>query len=672
MELDPTSTPRAVVGLQLRKRPANAATLSPSELAGAMLTSPTMDLMSDGSSTMVRQNGRNVLAFSSASAGLTTTWGPLAPSLPDNVASMVNVARHRSVNMFLRCDGTVNDYGAYVGLGTQTLLRSTSVGVTITLPSGGSVPLAATTAGGGPIGGVIAGVPWDMVFFNQWRSLVISNDAATNARRVFVDGWEITGAQSVASTVAIPANTPVTVFPGATLRLSELIVWNDTIFSSTQVMQLKDAQKIKWNVVEPTTSTGGTTTTIGVTSTADPATIFKASLALTVSVSLDLPLMVPRPTGCWLDASDVDSIRSDEFGVANAVPNGRVRVWRDRSGSGRHCSFPLASQAMWTTRATDLTSTGLPLVLIGAGPGTFIETPLASTFTVVAVWRLNAQPGVVGGHPCGAGTGASFSSTMWKETLGMDASRVMTTPTDPTGELKYMHGDMVLAMWERNETGTVTWRVRGLLGTGNSGAVQWSTSAAAGESAWLMRPVQVNATGTYLALCELIVWRTVLSDMVRGVLQAHLQAKWGLTIGTTPVVSKVIPNPGSQLGDVPELLLIDPADTDSVLDVNGNPITVSNTFIRRIYVHGGRLFEHTIPWHYHIEVDYKRSPRGPEIRNPWSEVAGKRSQWSSGHRVHPNLYGLVEQKPVRNVHYSPVWGDVPVCRRHQGRLRVIL
>lgn len=479
--------------------------------------------------------------------------------------------------MFLWCDGVVNDYGAYVGLGPQILLKSTAVGVTLNLPSGGSVPTAATTAGGGPIRGVNADVPWDVPFFNSWRSLIISNDAVNNVRRFFVDGWEITGAQTTASTVSVPANTAVTICPGATVRLSELIVWNDTVFSSTQVTQLKDAQRTKWNVVDPPVSG----VTIG--SVADPISVFKATLALTVTAPLNLPATVPTPTGCWLDASYVDSIRSDESGVTAAVPNGRVRLWMDRSGCGRHCTFPLASQAVWTTKPVDLSSTGLPLVVIGAGPGTFAATPLAAAFTVVAVWRLNAATGVIGGHPCGIGSAAKFGSTLWKETLGVDAARNMPLPTDPTGDMRYVTGDMVLALWERTADGTVTWRLRSLLGSGNSGAVQWSTTSAAADVDWLTETVQVNASGCYLALCELLVWRSALTPSSQAALQSYLQAKWGLILGTSAVLSRPFPLPANQLTTVPEVLLIDPSNQNTIKDANNNPVSVDGTFVRRIY-----------------------------------------------------------------------------------------
>ena len=60
---------------------------------------------------------------------------------------------HWTLCLYLRADRLVNDYGDLLGGGPMTLLSSPAVGLTITLPSGGAVPLAALRSQGGPLTG---------------------------------------------------------------------------------------------------------------------------------------------------------------------------------------------------------------------------------------------------------------------------------------------------------------------------------------------------------------------------------------------------------------------------------------------------------------------------------------------------------------------------------------
>ena len=69
--------------------------------------------------------------------------------------------------LFLRADRLVNTYGDWPGYGPMTLLNVPALGFTVTLPSGGAVPLAATSAAGDWLHGVSAGMPWDTPFFGQ-------------------------------------------------------------------------------------------------------------------------------------------------------------------------------------------------------------------------------------------------------------------------------------------------------------------------------------------------------------------------------------------------------------------------------------------------------------------------------------------------------------------------
>jgi hypothetical protein len=195
-----TSAPRAD-GNGFQPRAGNAFQLLPRRPQAALtpLQSPAQPsavaFATDGSTFAVgQQNGRNVLTCAGDATGLTGTWGSFGPSW--------------TLMAFFKAEATVDDYaGVTTGHGAMSLVSSPSVGITVQLPSGGAVPLAATVAGGGPLDGVTAGVPWDVVFFNQWRQLTVINNATTGQRIVLVDGY--TAGTVSAKLDAVPSSTPV-------------------------------------------------------------------------------------------------------------------------------------------------------------------------------------------------------------------------------------------------------------------------------------------------------------------------------------------------------------------------------------------------------------------------------------------------------------------------------
>lgn len=495
----------AATGITLRNRAALAA-LGAAPPANVI----TLTAATSADQGVVRQNGRNVFAFSSDSAGMVGTWGPMGAVW--------------SVCLFVYLEVPCDAYGVYGGAGTQRLVECLSPALAIDVPRGGSIPADACPDG------AQVGTAWDVPFVQQWRQLCVVNDATS--RRTYVDGC--LQATAGASTFTVAANTPLTLCKGCNVWLAEFVVWSGVALTVTDMQNILTAQRRKWAAaVRP--------------SAASIASVQTTSLSLGAPVnvlanqSAPLPSGVSMPDGCWLDASAAWTLFSDATGSTPAVPNGAVRFWKDRSGRGRHLSMSASCACTWSWQRTQRSPTDLPLATLTAGPATFATPgPLGSAFTVVAVWRLNAKTGVVGGHPCGIGTGARFGGTLWKETLGLDEGRIMPLPTDAEADVKYVHGDMVVALWERNASGQLTWRVRALVAT-NAGAVQWTSSSAANQVAWRDRTVQVNATGCVLALAELLVWQSALSGAAQAALQDYLRVKWGLTIGTATTITKSIP-----------------------------------------------------------------------------------------------------------------------------------
>ena len=223
---DNVAASRGSAARQLGARPANYAT-SHTGITPSSLSLPAGDAFGDAV-----QNGMTVLQLSTDSAGIAGSWGPLAASW--------------TVSVFLRADRPVADFGGYRGCGDMTVLSSPSVGISLPLPSGGSVPAAALSQNGGPLDGVAPGWTWDLPFLNQWRHLCIRNDAATGVRTVFVDGHAATVAS--ASLAAIPADTPLTLLGRCAVTFAELMVWDGAQLTDTEVASLRGPLRRKWGV----------------------------------------------------------------------------------------------------------------------------------------------------------------------------------------------------------------------------------------------------------------------------------------------------------------------------------------------------------------------------------------------------------------------------------------
>jgi hypothetical protein len=498
------STTRADV-LPISGRSASAA-------LGEIGPTTTTSLSVDRSSTFAisRQNDRSVMNLNAASAGVNGTWGPFGAS------------GSWTIMMFLKVDRPVNDYGdVYLGTGQPMILLSCpSANLSVPLPTGGAVPASARYTSSNPTGridAVAAGAPWDVPFVNHWRQLCIQNNAATNVRSVYVDGWLATST-SASSTPPIPANTAVVIGAACPMTLAEVLVWDGATLTVTEMRQTCDAQRIKWGVILHTEE---------VTTTPTP------SVALTLPVALVQTQAPPTPD-VWLDSTC--GVYANAGATTPSGASGRVRVWKDSGTSGNDCTLPLACNATYGTGPLDCINSKLPVVNIASGPGTFRYNPLSNTgYTVIAVWRILAGGG---GHPLAATLPASvIQETEWKERLGTDVS-IQVSPLPPASALQA--GAVVVGCWERRASGQSTWRINTL---GDVGGYRWTGMLPASVPA----EVFVGSAGRGLALAQLMIWRRVLTPSERQVVATWLYTVWGVALpvpGTGSTVSAAIPTAG--------------------------------------------------------------------------------------------------------------------------------
>ena len=194
---------------------------------------------------------------------------------------------------------------------------------------------------------------------------------------------------------------------GRTLQLCELLVWRSEL-SRAHRQALQAVLVAKW----------------GLTLASGPTTLAPAPFPLGTYYAAPLPSGLPVPGGCWLDATQPQTLCSDAAGTLSTSPGGGgvVRLWRDRSGQNRHLTLDAASGATWETAGTAGAVNGLPVVSLASGPGLFPSTPLgadcvSSGFTAVAVWRVQLATGA---HPLGASS-AAFNGTAWHESLAPGA-----------------------------------------------------------------------------------------------------------------------------------------------------------------------------------------------------------------------------------------------------------
>ena len=177
-----------------------------------------------------------------------------------------------------------------------------------------------------------------------------------------------------------------TIGQGFSGTIAEVVVWSDTVLSSAEIAALVQVHRVKWEIVmQPTpivTASSGSdnSTSYALLGTASDNIPYTGALS---KVHAPLPSFVGQlpPPQCWLDASDPSTLFSDTEnggqGFRYTKANGRVQVWRDRSGNRCHCKF---STAMWLTSDADAIHNRLPVVHTGSAPGLFSSTlyPLSS------------------------------------------------------------------------------------------------------------------------------------------------------------------------------------------------------------------------------------------------------------------------------------------------------
>ena len=455
-----------------------------------------------------RQNDRQVLHFDASSTGMTATWGPFAA---DGSWTIV---------MFVRVDRPIDDYSTtYIGINRPIVLLTGNGGdLSVVVPSGGSVPAAAVYGADNPTGridGVDAGCPWDVPFVGHWRQLCVQNNATTQVRSVYVDGWPV--GTSAASTSGVPAATSVTVGGGCPVALAELLVWNRAPLTETDIRQLCDAQRVKWGVVPQLTRvTGGRPS---------------ALLALPTALMQTPP---PPTPNVWLD-----STRGVCVNAAGTVPASaftRVHRWKDSGSDGNDCTFGTTCRAVYGLGPLERIRSTLPVVMVAAGPGTFRDNPLMQTattgYTVVCVWRTVATAGGGGGHPLSAARPVSvLGDVQWTERLGTEvACRVTPLPADAL-----LAGSVVVGFWERDPSGQSTWRINAL---DNAGGYAWTGMVPVTTTPdWT-----VSSPGRGLHLAQLMIWRRVLTSAERHGLSTWFTTVWGIPL-PSPATGNLVPNP---------------------------------------------------------------------------------------------------------------------------------
>ena len=475
----------------------------------------------------VRQAGTDAVALGGGSPGLVGTWG-----------GAVTEGRW-TVVLFLRVDRPVQDTDAWTGAGPVTLLSSPAAGVSVPLPAGGSVPVGATVAAGGPLDGVPVGAPWDAALLGQWRQVCVR--AYGSGRTVAVDGFPVASAAGQPVVASWGASTPLVVGAGCPVTLVEVLAWNCTL-SEADVAALRLAQRAKWEVP---------------TLTASPLPALRAAAeAAARAPATPLPSAVSPPSSCWFDAQARGTLFRDDAGTLPAVPGGAVRRWQSRVGT-----LSVAAPAGVLLAGGMEAVSGHPVVGLPGGGGPPVVLGATTGFTVVALWRLRPN----GAHPLGAGC-ARLAPDAWVETLGVDVERALPTPA----ALGAAAGDVLLGLWMRTPTGTVLWRLGGL-GDTTGGGYGWTAGRAAEGLVWPGRWCAVAAGGPPLELAELMVWDAPLADGARRALQAHLAAKWGLpalaAALTAPALVAAVPAAAAVL--VAPALTWDALAPGSVLEADG-------------------------------------------------------------------------------------------------------
>ena len=496
---DTTTSASRAGGLVLTGRSATHAATGNTTTVAVTATLP-----SDAWYTISWQNARKIMSLSTISPGLQVKWGPLT--------------NRWTVSLLVRFTQPVATFQSYSGCGSMTLLSAT--GMTVPVPTGGSIQSSALPANGGLVDGVCAGWPWDAAFVNHWRCIVVRNDAAANTRDILVDGALVSSGPAIGS-ASVAADSTLTICPSCAVAIAEVTVWDSaTVLTNDQINSLVTALRTKWNIdIVPTPLNSSTIVAVGSTPLPIPAE--------------SLPIGITSPPVCWFDASDVNTVFANTTGTQRASGFQTVRLLRDRGTLGCHCSFP-AGGAIWADGPTYRIQ-GRPTVRTSAA-GTFARSPLegltnTSGYTIVALWRL--QPGSSGGHPFPVSTESTFTPSRWKEALNTSTYRTMTV----TGGLTAL--DTVLVCWHKaSGSDTLTW----YLSSGPPGNRQQRWSGAQSGGSWLAAAAANCSIGAPVDLAEMLVWHTGLTNTEMGLLSAYLERRWGLSLPLS-VESVALPMP---------------------------------------------------------------------------------------------------------------------------------
>ena len=370
-----------------------------------------------------------------------------------------------------------------------------NVGITLNIPAGGSVPLAAIRANNGPLDGLEAGVPWDVVFVGQWRHLCFQNDATgTGTRTISVDGYPI--GSVAASTTVIPTGSGIVIASGSAVTFSELLFWG-SVLSASDILHLTTAQRIKWEIPSIQRSL-----------VQDPRVGAMEVVNLAPFIPLPGPLALPTPL-IWLDATDPTSLFADVAGTIPSPPGGLVQHWKSRTvGPNTNDIVIEGGGAVWRCAETDRIN-NRPVLFLPTVASASFGSPLFSTvtgvYTVVVVFIMGST------HPLRMGSSRNvsvrwtdsaskgiLSPTTWTEAFGMDNPREM-----PAVALNAVsNGDVMLLAWSQGTTGTTTVRMNTL----ENGFQTFQTTQSIGNN-WRNTVPKLGGT-----VCEFLMWSSELTS----------------------------------------------------------------------------------------------------------------------------------------------------------------
>lgn len=267
---------------------------------------------------------------------------------------------------------------------------------------------------------------------------------------------------------------------GSGLSLAELLVWPFPLSSN-------DLSKLNTQHLMP--RYGGILPT--------PANENNAMrVDMPVVIPIGFPVSVPTPI-CWFTASvKTNSLFADDAGTTPSAPGQPVRLWRDRSGNGRHLHL---TSAVWSDNPSECINGRNPVRVVSAG-ATFSSSALAGItpstgYTILAVWRLVVGAATTG-HPVVVRPGATFSTGAWTETIDTALSRQMPSPALPDDAT-------ILATWTRSDK-NVTFSV-----LANGVKRVWTASDSLAED-WTAGATP--SVGPGILLAELVVWPVPLSQ----------------------------------------------------------------------------------------------------------------------------------------------------------------